>query len=214
MWAYLSYGALLGLSAGISPGPLLALVISQTMRHNAREGIRVSVAPLLTDLPVIVVGILAFSSLPESQLVLGVMSLVGSLFVLCLGINNLRQQSLQLEMPSAPPRSYLKGALVNALSPYPYLFWFTVGVPTILKAHAEAMAGAVGFVIAFFSLLVGAKMALALLVGRSRRVLAGSAYIWIIRILGAMLILFALILARDGLVLTGLVAEDPLGSTR
>ena len=49
-----------------------------------------------------------------------------------------------------------------------------------------------------------AVVLIALLVARSRRFLAGAAYTWTMRILGAMLILFALILVRDGLVLSGL----------
>lgn len=208
MWTYLSYGAILGLSAGVSPGPLLALVISQTLQHNTREGIRVAVAPLLTDLPIIVVGVLAFSSLAEPKFALGIMSFVGGAFVMSLGITSLRQQPLQLEIPSAPPRSYFKGALVNALSPHPYLFWFTVGVPTIMKAYSETMTGAFGFVFAFFGLLVGAKVVIALLVGRSRQFLAGSAFIWTNRFLGAMLVVFAFVLMRDGLLLTGLLSKD------
>lgn len=205
MWAYLSYGAILGLSAGLSPGPLLALVISQTLQHNASEGIRVAAAPVLTDLPIILVGMLVFSSLPEPNFALGIMSFAGSAFVMYLGITSLRQQALRLEMPFAPPRSYLKGALVNALSPHPYLFWFTVGVPTILKAYSETLAGALGFVVAFFGLLVGAKMVIALLVGKSRQFLAGSVYIWTMRALGAMLVAFAVVLMHDGLLLTGLM---------
>lgn len=84
MWAYLSYGAMLGLSAGVAPGPLLAMVIAQTLQHNTREGIRVAAAPVLTDLPIIPVGILLFSSLPEPDFVLGIMSFVGSAFVMYL----------------------------------------------------------------------------------------------------------------------------------
>lgn len=201
MWAYLTYGAILGLSAGVAPGPLLALVIAQTLQHNAREGMRVAAAPLLTDLPIILVGVLIFSSLPEPNFVLGIMSFVGSAFVMYLGISSLRQQPVQLEISSSAPRSYLKGVLINGLSPHPYLFWFTVGVPTILKAHSETFAGALGFVLAFFSLIVGTKVVIALIVGKSRQFLAGSTYLWTMRVLGMMLIAFAAVLIRDGLLL-------------
>ncbi len=206
MWAYLSYGAILGLSAGVSPGPLLALVISQTLQHNTSEGLRVATAPLLTDLPIILTGILLFSSLPDPRFALGVMSFVGSAFVTYLGIASLRQRPMNLDLPSSPPRSYLKGALVNALSPHPYLFWFTVGVPTIMKAYSEAVTWALGFVFAFFAIIVGAKLVIALLVGRSRQFLSGHVYIWVMRILGIMLISFALILVHDGLLLTGAIS--------
>ncbi|MDY6953588.1 MAG: LysE family translocator, partial [Thermodesulfobacteriota bacterium] len=51
----LAIGIVLGLSAGFAPGPLLALVISQTLRHNAVEGLKVALAPLVTDLPIILI---------------------------------------------------------------------------------------------------------------------------------------------------------------
>ena len=205
MWTYLSYGAILGLSAGVSPGPLLALVISQTLQHNAREGARVAAAPVLTDLPIILLGLLVLSSLPEPRFVLGVLSFAGSVFVMYLGVSSLRYQSPDLELPTAPPRSYFKGALVNLLSPHPYLFWFTVGVPTILKAYPDTPLGALGFVVIFFSMIVGSKVAIAVIVGRSKRFLVSSAYRWIMRILGVLMMGFSLVLFHDGLVLTGII---------
>jgi len=42
--AYLLPGLALGLSAGISPGPLLTLVMTQTLKHGKGEGVKVSLA--------------------------------------------------------------------------------------------------------------------------------------------------------------------------
>lgn len=48
---FLFLGIALGLSAGLSPGPLQAIVISETLLKGKKEGIKVALAPLLTDLP-------------------------------------------------------------------------------------------------------------------------------------------------------------------
>ena len=53
VFPFLSAGLLLGLSGGLAPGPLLTLVASETLRHGARAGISVALAPLLTDAPII-----------------------------------------------------------------------------------------------------------------------------------------------------------------
>src|SRR6266550_2327590 len=45
MMTALASGVLLGLSAGLSPGPMLA----QTLRHGAREGCKIARAPLVTQ---------------------------------------------------------------------------------------------------------------------------------------------------------------------
>ena len=52
MFSALTAGILLGLSAGFAPGPLLTLVIAQTLKHNVREGIKVALAPLISDFPI------------------------------------------------------------------------------------------------------------------------------------------------------------------
>lgn len=206
MWAFVTFGAILGMSAGISPGPLLALVISQTLQHNTGEGVRVATAPLLTDLPIIILCLLAFSSVPNPDFALGIVSFIGGFFVFYLGWSSLRQGPVKLTLAEEKPRSYLKGLLVNALSPHPYLFWFSVGVPTLIKAQQQSTPAALGFVGAFYVCIVGAKVAVALLVGRSRDFLGGVAYLWSLRVMGVLLVFFALLLLRDGALLTGLLA--------
>jgi threonine/homoserine/homoserine lactone efflux protein len=57
MIEFLSAGTLLGLAAGFAPGPLLVLVISETLRHNIKAGIKVSIAPLITDVPIILISL-------------------------------------------------------------------------------------------------------------------------------------------------------------
>lgn len=49
---FLTIGAALGLSAGLAPGPLLTLVISETLQHGVKSGVKVALAPVITDLPI------------------------------------------------------------------------------------------------------------------------------------------------------------------
>ena len=51
----MAFGAFLGFSRGLAPGPLLALLLAQTLRHSPREGCKVVLAPRFTDAPIIVV---------------------------------------------------------------------------------------------------------------------------------------------------------------
>ncbi|MCK4807889.1 MAG: LysE family transporter [Candidatus Aegiribacteria sp.] len=205
MWAFLGYATILGLSAGVSPGPLLAIVITQTVRYNVREGIKIAVAPLITDIPIICIALFLFHYSDESNFVLGVISFIGAAFVFVLGINSIRQKPVNLELSGEEPRSYIKGVLVNAFSPHPYIFWFSVGVPTIIKASKQSLAVSFAFVLCFFFFVVGSKIVIALLVGRSRGFLSGSAYLWTMRILGMFLIGFAIILLMEGISLTGII---------
>jgi len=54
MLNFLGIGLILGLSAGFAPGPLLTLVISETLQHDLKAGVKVALAPIITDLPIII----------------------------------------------------------------------------------------------------------------------------------------------------------------
>lgn len=199
MLAFLGAGIVLGLSAGFSPGPLFALVLSQTIRHGAREGVKVAAAPLLTDLPIILASTLVLSRLAGYKGLLGAVSIAGAAVVGFMAYGTFRAKRQEAASDAAEPQSLLKGALVNFLSPHPYLFWLTIGAPMILKGREVGPAAPVLFVAGFTACLVGSKVALAVLVGRSSHLLDGKRYEYAMRALGLLLLLFAGFLLRDGL---------------
>jgi len=206
--ALLGAAAVYGLSAGLSPGPLLALVISQSIRYGVREGAKAALAPLVTDLPIILLCVMVLKPLADSRFVLGLISMAGGLFVLYIASGCLRTTRLDLIDRGEAPQSLGKGAAVNALNPHPYLFWLTVGGPAVLGAWAESPARAVAFVAVFSACIVGSKVLVAFVAGRSGRLLTGKGYGIVMRVLGLALLVFALLLLRDGISLTGLLAHS------
>ena len=203
MIALLGAAAVYGLSAGFSPGPLLALVISQSIRYGVREGAKAAMAPLITDLPIILLCVMVLRPLADSRAALGLISMAGGLFVLYLAWGCVRTTRLDLTDRGEAPQSLGKGAAVNALNPHPYLFWLTVGGPAVLGAWAESPARAVAFVAVFSACIVGSKVLVAAVAGRSRRLLTGKAYGIVLRALGLMLLFFAALLFKEGLELVG-----------
>jgi threonine/homoserine/homoserine lactone efflux protein len=203
MITFLSAGIVLGLSSGFSPGPLLALIISQTLQHGIKEGIKVAVAPLITDFPILLLSLFVLSRLANFRSILGVISLIGGLFVLKLAYDSIRTKKLAIALQDTEPKSLSKGALVNALNPNPYLFWLTVGAPMIIKIWTESPFTAIMFVVSFLGCLVGAKIFVAALVGKSRHLLSDRIYGYLMRVLGVLLIVFAILLFKDGLDLLG-----------
>jgi len=203
---YLATGVVLGLAAGFAPGPLLALVLAQSIRFGTREGLKVAAAPLLTDLPIVILAtaLLAAAAGTAGGL-LGAISLAGAAFVAYLGIESIRTTGVQAGRPDEAPRSWTRGALVNALSPHPYIFWITVGAPMLIRAWADGPLAAAAFLVGFYACLVGAKMLLAVIAGRSGGRLRGGAYRAVMVVLGALLLLFAVRLAGEGLRLLGVL---------
>lgn len=205
MLSFLTTGIILGLSAGFAPGPLLALVISETMEHGVMAGVKVALAPILTDLPIIIIALFILAKLSSFHSVLGIISLIGALFIFFMGIENLRVKGVDLDTIKSSPKSFQKGIIANALSPYPYLFWLSVGGPTTIKAMDQSLLAPIFFIGSFYLLLVGVKIVLAVLVEKSRTFLLGQRYIFTMRLLGLVLIILSGFLFRDGLHLLGIL---------
>src|SRR5512137_2771018 len=105
----LASGVVLGLSAGLSPGPMLALVLAQTLRHGSREGCKIALTPLVTDPPIILVALALATRLAELHSLLGIVSVAGGVFVLYLAWESFRPAHHQAEAPPERPRSWVKG---------------------------------------------------------------------------------------------------------
>ncbi len=200
---FLLTGIILGLAAGFSPGPLLTLVVSETLRHGMPSGVKVALAPVITDLPIILLTLLLSAQISRFQPILGGLSFLGGCFVAYLGVQCLRTKGLEIDLKAEKPRSLIKGILVNLLSPHPYLFWFSVGAPMAAKAMEKSAFAPAAFIGGFYLFLVGSKIVLAVLVGKWRGFLAGKGYLYIMRFLGCLLCFLAVFLFRDGLHLMG-----------
>ena len=188
MSEYILSALIFGLTAGLQPGPLSILIVQQTLERGLLSGIKVSFAPIITDGPIIVAVVVVLSQFKDISLFLGLLSLVGGLYLLVLCLKILRTKELSFS-PSGQSNSSLFTAIkVNFLSPNPYLFWFSVGGTYIAQG---AIDEAIAFIAVFLLSLTLSKMAIALLASNFREVLSGVVYLWVMRILGVALGVFA-----------------------
>lgn len=196
---FLIAGSLLGLTSGISPSPLLTLVIAQTIKHNTKEGIKVAISPLITDLPIILIALFIFNRLSQFAIVLAIVSFAGGIFLAYLGVESLKTKAFDLNIQEHRSDSLKKGIIANFLSPSPYLFWTTVGTPLIAKAFAVSLLTSVLFLISFYALLIGAKIIIAILVARTKAFIEQKIYIGIMKFLGITLLIFSFFFFYDGI---------------
>jgi threonine/homoserine/homoserine lactone efflux protein len=190
-------GASLGFASGISPGPLTTLVVTRTLARGFGAGLRVAIAPFVTDAPIILVSLLLFRALPpwlESAL-----TVFGAIFLFYLGIETIRSaRAATLTALAATPQQasadVWRGVLVNALSPHPWLFWISVGGPTLTRAWATGPLHGLAFLLGFYALLVGSKVALAYAVAHGRRYLTDRWYQRTLLASGLLLIVFGALL--------------------
>jgi len=191
-------GAALGLSAGFSPGPLLSLVLTQSMVHGTREGIKVALAPLVTDAPILLAAWLVLSRLEGRSWALGIVALAGAVMLTRYAFDCFTPPPPETVGSGRAPHSLGRGVVANFLNPHPYLFWLTVGMPMLLDAASVGVLAVVAFVTVFYAAIVGAKVAAAVLAGRFRRFLASRVYRLFMAVLGLSLLYFAVLFAIQG----------------
>jgi threonine/homoserine/homoserine lactone efflux protein len=205
IFPYLISGAVLGLTAGATPGPLNTLVISETIRNGRKAGLLVALAPALSDLPVILLCVFVVASLEEFGAVIGLISVCGALYLAYLAYECFTVKGTGQAAAGSAPESLRKGLVANLLNPNPYIFWLTVGATTIMSGYRTGIPAAAAFLASFYVCIVGVKILIAMVVDRFRSFMGSSAYRCILRVMGAALLVFAVIYLRDGLGLLGII---------
>ena len=162
-------GAALGLSAAATPGSLQTLLISETLLGGFKRGARITLAPLITDAPIIVAVLLILNRVPPE--VLRFLSIAGGLFVLYLAWGLLKQwrrdmsrrdgPQIKTNVEGAQPigwKGLWRAAIVNWLNPNPYLFWTLVGGPTLIAALNQSVVFGVSFLVGMYGVFVGSML--------------------------------------------------------
>jgi threonine/homoserine/homoserine lactone efflux protein len=197
MLTFLVLGAGIGFVAGVSPGPVLTLVVTETLKSGWLRGAAVAAGPLLADGPIVLVAVTIFSDLPPT--VVPAISVVGGVFLLYLAVTNAmaaRSATLPATNATRPGArgGFVTGLLARALSPHPYLFWFLVGGPTLAQARNVSPAAVAAFAIGYYATIVGSNVGLALALHRWMGRLSQRMYRAILLAASALLAIYGVIL--------------------
>jgi len=191
-------GILLGIYDGLSPGPMLLLVVSQTIKHDFKEGLKVAFAPLISDIPIIIISLIIISFLEGYKSILGIISILGGVYLVYLAYESFKFKPLKVDVVVRNPKSLRKGVTLNLVNPSPYIFWITIGSPIIIPAYMINPVAPFEFIISFYIFLVGAKICVAYITGKSREFVTGKTYLHIMNILGILISIFAIIYLYNG----------------
>ncbi|MFQ6405129.1 LysE family translocator [Methylophilus sp. 'Pure River'] len=178
-----------GLAAGLKPGPLGVIVIQQTLAKGLLSGFRASLAPLITDGPIIIAALCLLSNFKSIHLFVALLSLVGGVYLIWLARKILAIKEILLAGKLSTESSILQAVKVNLLNPSPYLFWFTVGGAYILRG--SALESTV-FVSTAILTLIASKFAMALLAAFFRPVLESRGYLLVMKALGLSMVFFGM----------------------
>lgn len=172
MLAYVLQGIGYGLTGAAQPGPFQTYIISQSLQRGWRRTLPAALSPLISDGPIIALALLLLSHLPAGWN--RVLYVVGGVFVLTLAwgaFRAWRDFDVSVPVPDASQVNvkFWKAALMNALSPGPYLYWGLVTGPILLTAWREAPSHGIGFIVGFYGALVCGLLGIIILFSTARR---------------------------------------------
>lgn len=159
----------------------------------------ISIAPLITDLPIVLLSITILNSFQSTDLILGMLSITGAAFLIYLGIKNFSFNANSPNTKSSYTASIKYGIIANLLSPHPYLFWITIGAPIFTKASKTGAANSFGFIVGFYLLLVSSKIVIALISSRIKGFLNSNTYKNIMKLIGVVLFIFSGVMIYEGI---------------
>jgi threonine/homoserine/homoserine lactone efflux protein len=179
-----------GLAAGLKPGPLGVIVIQQTLSRGLSAGVRASLAPLITDGPIIIAAMWFLSRFKSIDLFAAALSLLGGAYLLWLSAKMFRVSEISLAGKLNSQSSLTAAVKVNLLNPGPYLFWFTVGGSYIIRGSTtESLV----FIVTTIGTLIVSKIAVAVLALRFFPSLESRGYLLTMKFLAGALVWFGLL---------------------
>lgn len=185
-------GAILGVVEGVKPGPLLTMVIRETLSGGLRAGVRTAAAPIFTDGPLVIVSLLAAGWISTQPTILIAISILGAGYLLKMGL-----ECFTIEPPPSDlagidvSDSFKRGILTNLLNPNVYIFWFLIGGPLMASVADEEPLAPVAYALTFLVSIIMVKSLIALAFDRTRGNLSHSTYKAVLSLCGLAMIVFA-----------------------
>ncbi len=166
MWIYILQGIGFGMAAASQPGPFQTYLISQSLINGWRRTLPAALAPLISDGPIIAVCLLVLSQVPAGME--KVLYIASGVFILYLAFGSYkvwRSNNTTLKAENTDKQSVWKAALMNSLSPGPYIFWTLITGPILVSGWRESPVYGIGFLAGFYVTIVALLAGIILVFG-------------------------------------------------
>jgi threonine/homoserine/homoserine lactone efflux protein len=156
LFTFIIKAAAIGFSAGITPGPLQAVFLSYAIKGGWKKALPAAFAPLISDIPVILIVFLVLNNLPG--LFLRILQVAGAGFLLYLAWDSYKSfknyQSIQEADDTNSIGTLVKATVMNLLGPGPWLFWSLINGPNLIEAWQVSPWWGVGYLGAFYGVFI------------------------------------------------------------
>lgn len=184
-----------GLSGSVTPGPLLAINISEAARRGFWAGPLLIAGHAIAELLLVIALAWGLSQILGNSLVAGIIGVVGGLVLVWMAYSLLRQSRSQ-ELPTGAAterripthRLVLAGIVVSVANPFWLLWWATVGTTYLVWSLTLGVAGVVLFYVGHIMSDLGWYSLVSLLVAKGRRLMSTRVYRALLGVCGVALL--------------------------
>jgi len=150
LWSLFAVGFVLGLTGAMAPGPLLTVTITESARRGGHVGPLVILGHGILEFFLLLLIVFGFGSFLANRVLYTVVSFLGGIAILCMGISIMRGlPAYRLE--AAAERSgkglhpVLAGIVISLSNPYWFIWWLTIGMGYVMFARGLGLAGIIAF---------------------------------------------------------------------
>lgn len=179
---------ILGTFAGAVPGPYTTMVIGTSLQRGFREGFKLALVPLATDIIPLVLTVFILEALSWTALTL--LGITGGTLIGMVGVRFIRHQGPPVMEGDEPFQAATFGhaAASTFFSPAPWTFWLVLAGPMMIRALERSVTEAAAFVLVLFATNIGTATLLAWGVSHSRRIISPSVRRRVLQVAGIGLI--------------------------
>jgi len=189
----------IALSGALAPGPLLALVISGSLRYGTKTGPIVIAGHSVLEIVMVSILVLGLGKIINNPVIIKVISILGALILLYSGFRmflSLSKISIDtLALQNTGRRHsllFFQGITMSIANPYWTIWWLTIGLGLLLSANEKGITG----LLFFFTGHILADMLwysfVSYSIGKSKKFISIRLYKKIISLCASIIILFGL----------------------
>ena len=174
---------IVGLSGAVSPGPLLAYDIKESLRIGPWAGPAISLGHSILELGVVALLYFGAATILDSDVAQICISIIGGAVLIFMAATFIRNSSKHSEINTIPNKSYfdkmgpeIGGVIVTVSNPYWSVWWVTVGLAYLIWSQEYGLVGVACFYFghiladfAWFSLV-------SIIIASGRKLIVGKIY--------------------------------------
>jgi len=193
MWIAFLQGISFATAPLLAFSPFKIFVFSQALQNGWRRSLPLAFAPLLADIPVVLLLWMVLRQLPAWSI--DMLRLTGGLFYIYLAYSIVRraQQPVQADkvLANAPRRTFGQAIMAVWVSPQIYINWSIIGIPALLAYAAQSPWYMVAFLLGFYLFWVGGLALQIMVVGQAGKI-SSNANTYIVVVAALLLVGFGL----------------------